>query len=82
MSNYNNNNIVDPIKDILSRLCELETKITFQDALIDELNDVVTMQSNDIEKLKTAIKFLQGKLKECNVSNVALPSEETPPPHY
>lgn len=68
--------------NIVNRLDDLESKLTFQEATIEELNNVITKQSYDIERMKVAIRFLEGKLKECNVSNVALPSEETPPPHY
>lgn len=64
------------------KIIELETKIAFQEYTIEQLNSELLNQQNDIEKLKTAIKVLQGKLNSCVISNVALPSEETPPPHY
>ncbi len=61
---------------------ELETKIAFLENTVDELNSVVTNQSSEIQELKTAVRYLNSKLRECSISNVALPSEETPPPHY
>ena len=68
--------------DLADRLVELETKVAFQDETIEELSNVIASQSADLEKMKIALRYLQSKLKECNISNVALPSEETPPPHY
>ncbi len=65
-----------------SLINELETKVSFLEETVDILNNVVADNSREIEELKIAIKFLSGKLRKCSVSNVALPSEETPPPHY
>lgn len=69
-------------QELADRLIELETKVAFQDETIEELSNVIAGQSVDLEKMKIALRYLQSKLKECNISNVALPSEETPPPHY
>jgi SlyX protein len=64
------------------QISELETKIAFLEETVDTLNRVVADNTRQIEALKTAVRFLSDKLRECSVSNVALPSEETPPPHY
>ncbi len=64
------------------RLEELESRMAFMEKTLEDLNAVVTRQSRELEELRTAIRHLSGRLRECTVSNVALPSEETPPPHY
>ena len=56
--------------------------MAFMEKTLEDLNAVVTRQSQELEELRTAIRHLSGRLRECTVSNVALPSEETPPPHY
>jgi len=65
-----------------NRLIELETKISYQDHLIDELNDVVTRQQQQIDRLEKAVKNLNEHLKQGNSSGLARPDEEVPPPHY
>jgi SlyX protein len=56
--------------------------MAFMEKTLEDLNAVVTRQSRELEELRTAVRHLSGRLRECTVSNVALPSEETPPPHY
>lgn len=68
--------------DYEDRLIELETKISFDEDIIEKLSDEIAKQQLEIENLKQIVRFMQGKLKDVVGSNVALPSEETPPPHY
>lgn len=68
--------------DYEARLIELETKISFDEDIIEKLSDEIAKQQLEIENLKQIVRFMQGKLKDVVDSNVALPSEETPPPHY
>ncbi len=65
-----------------NRLIELETKISYQDHIIDELNDVVTRQQQQIDRLEKAMKSLNEHLKQAGSSGLARPDEEVPPPHY
>lgn len=64
------------------RLIELETKISYQDHIIGELNDVVTRQQKQIDRLEKAMAQLQDYLKQSAQSGLARPDEEVPPPHY
>ncbi|NWF36696.1 SlyX family protein [Mariprofundus sp. KV] len=64
------------------RLIELETKISYQDHLIGELNDVVTRQQNQIDRLEKAMSRLHEQMKSGSDSGLARPDEEAPPPHY
>jgi len=64
------------------RLIELETKISYQDHLIGELNDVVTRQQQQIDKLEKEMKKMIDHLKAPDDSGIARPDEEAPPPHY
>ena len=69
-------------QELEARITELETKISFNEYTIEQLNSEMPNQQIVIENLKREIRFLHGKLKDVVGSNVALPSEETPPPHY
>jgi len=65
-----------------SRLTELETKISYQDHLIGELNDVVIRQQQQIDQLEKAVLRVSEHLKQAGGSGLARSDEEVPPPHY
>ena len=58
-----------------NRIEELETKIAFQEQLLDELNHALVQQQFDIDKMQVQLRYMANKLKDFQ-------SEETPPPHY
>ena len=64
------------------RLTELETRVAFQEQTIQELNEVVTRQQAEIERLSQGYETLKLQLLELAPSLVANRDEETPPPHY
>lgn len=64
-----------------ARITELETKVAFQELIIEELNQSLIEQQFAIDKLQTQIRHIAEKLKGAQVSQVASRSEE-PPPHY
>lgn len=68
--------------DLLNRIAELETKITFQEGLIDDLNQALITQQFALDKLQQQVRLLAQKLSDLQPSNIASMSEETPPPHY
>jgi len=68
--------------DIEHRIIELETRLSYQDRLIQELNEVVTRQQNQIDHLEAGMKRVRDHMKESAASQIARPDEETPPPHY
>ena len=70
------------IKEIEELLIQLESKIAFQDATIEELNQVVTQQKIEISRFKEALKIVTERLKSSQSSMLARPEDETPPPHY
>ena len=65
--------------EISERFMLLETKIAYQDKLLDELNQVLLERGRQVDdlsrKLQSAIDTLRSTLKE------AKPGHE-PPPHY
>ncbi len=60
------------------RLIDLETKISFQEVLIDDLQKVVNDQYLSLEKIEKSMKLLNEKLKARESSS---PKNEKPP-HY
>jgi len=63
-------------------LIELETRISYQDHTIEELNEVVTRQQEQIDRLEKEMKQLRQHLEQSSSTGLARPDEEVPPPHY
>ena len=64
------------------RITELETRLVFQDDVIEKLNEVVTNQQQQLDKITRELLDLRAQIKSLEPSNVATDKEETPPPHY
>jgi len=65
-----------------AQIDELEMKQAFQEQTIEELNQALTKQQFLIDEMRVQLKFMVGKVKGMQTSNMADESEETPPPHY
>jgi SlyX protein len=65
------------MSDAQHRLTELEIKLTHQERLLDELNEVVTEQRNVIDRLEKRTVMLEKAL----FSMQEEPANEAPP-HY
>jgi SlyX protein len=61
------------------RLIELEMKISHQDALLEELNEVVTKQQETIDLLEAKVKSLLQRFQD-SAEETAAHNEK--PPHY
>lgn len=67
---------------IFARITELETKVAFQEVIIEELNQALISQQFAVDKMQLQLRQLAEKLQGLQPSNIASRSEETPPPHY
>lgn len=68
-----------------TKLIELETKFSFQEDLLQSLDEVVTRQQADLEKLNLQVKHLQAQLQELAETPPAASQgslEDEKPPHY
>jgi len=68
--------------DLNERIIELETKSSYQEHLIQELNEVVISQQKQIDALQASVQSMSDYLKNNQGSQLARPDEEVPPPHY
>jgi len=68
--------------DLNERIIELETKSSYQEHLIQELNEVIISQQKQIDALQASIQRMSDYLKNSQGSQLARPDEEVPPPHY
>jgi SlyX protein len=67
---------------MIQRLEELEVRVAFQDKTIQELNDVVTRQQRELDRLTQQLEALKQQVRAAAPSLVVSREEETPPPHY
>ena len=70
------------VEQLESRVNDLECQLAFQEQTIEELNEALSQQQMLITKMQDQMKYVVGKVKNIDASNLADASEETPPPHY
>jgi SlyX protein len=73
-----------PNSELSSRIDELESRLAFQDDLIESLNQVVSRQDHDLAMLTLRLQELSAKINEIGeAAATATPSAESEaPPHY
>ena len=65
-----------------ARLEALETRIAHQDEVIEDLNQTVTTQWREIDRLTREITMLRDRMAAAEAQVGAEPGDEPPPPHY
>jgi SlyX protein len=68
------------VDDLSERLDALEMRLTYQDVTIETLNQTITAQWVEIDRLTRQVAELKERMREAE-SNAAGPVNE-PPPHY
>lgn len=68
------------IARLIERIEAMETRIAFQDDTIETLNETITAQWKQIDRLTRQVGTLGERLQEAE-SNSGAPRNE-PPPHY
>jgi SlyX protein len=66
--------------DLSERIDALEMRLTYQDVTIETLNQTITAQWVEIDRLTRQVAELKERLQEAE-SNATGPANE-PPPHY
>ncbi len=64
------------------RLTDMEMLIMHQGHVIDQLNEVVTLHQNSIDRLTMELRLIKEHLRGLVTSQNRTPDEEEPPPHY
>ena len=70
----------DNTSNVRDEIIDLQTKFAFQEDTIAQLNEVVTRQQVQIERLQNATETLQRQVLEMPTAESA--ANEPPPPHY
>jgi SlyX protein len=64
------------------RISELESRVAFQEQMIDELNDVIARQDQILMDLSQVVKMLNQKVNTGQHDEIITEGVEPPPPHY
>jgi SlyX protein len=64
-----------------SRLEKIETKLSFSEDLLEELNRTVVRQQQEIERLQKQVRALREQFATLLPGPTDAPHDE-PPPHY
>jgi SlyX protein len=64
------------------RIVELESKVAFQDELINRLDEILVAQRDELDRLSERVRRLEEQVKAGGASMIRPEAEETPPPHY
>lgn len=65
-----------------AHIIDLETRLTYQEAALQELNDVIVRQQKMLDRLDAQLEVLRQQLRAQTQFDVLPASQEPPPPHY
>ena len=69
------------IAHFIKRLDSLETQLAFQEDTISELNDLLTQQGNELQRIQKHLMIVAERLQQIPEGNNQNPIDERPP-HY
>ncbi|ARB47616.1 SlyX family protein [Alloalcanivorax xenomutans] len=64
------------------RFLDIETKLAYQEDLVNELNRIVSGQQRSLDELEKVCQRLVERVVELNEEVTALRIQDAPPPHY
>jgi len=65
-----------------SRFEDIETKLSFQEHLLENLNDALTSQQRQLDELKRQITKIGDMMESSQEDQTDNSHQEAPPPHY
>lgn len=68
--------------ELVSRMEALESRLMHQEAAIEELTRTLLNQERQLADQAATIRQLESRLKTLKPVDIALSTDEIPPPHY
>lgn len=65
-----------------SRIDALEVRLAHQDRIIEDLNQTITAQWKDIDRLKREVERLSDRMASAELALGPDQGDEPPPPHW
>lgn len=63
-------------------IVELQMKVSFQDGLLEELNQVIIDQQKQISRIELALETMKVQVNSMQVGNQESGQQHELPPHY
>ncbi len=60
----------------------LESRNAFQDDIIEQLNNELTVHQDEIAEIKAQLNLIANRIKDSVEASAGKPDVEPPPPHY
>ncbi|NQZ20833.1 MAG: SlyX family protein [Colwellia sp.] len=70
------------INELRNSIDALESRNAFQDDVIEQLNNELSVHQLEISALKSQLKLIASRIKDNNTEQSQSQSIESPPPHY
>ena len=74
--------MVNMVMDHEAHIVDLETRLTYQEVTLQELNDVIVCQQKMLDTLSNQIELLRQQMRSQAQFDVLPMSQEPLPPHY
>lgn len=68
--------------DQSAHIIDLETRLTYQEIALQELNDVIVRQQKMLDSLGAQFELIRQQMRAQAQFDVLPASQEPPPPHY
>jgi len=68
--------------DMNDDIIDLQTRVAFQDSLLEEFNQVLTSQQQQISRLENSMGAMRSQIETMQSSQSEGETIEPPPPHY
>jgi len=72
----------ETMKKIELRIEALESRNAFQDDVIEQLNEEITVHQHQISELQQQLQLLANRVKDASPEQFDKEEVEPPPPHY
>jgi SlyX protein len=73
---------VKSVNELTTAIEMLETRNAFQDDLIEQLNQEITIHQSQLAELKHQVTIMANRMKENTPDQQGKEEVEPPPPHY
>ena len=65
-----------------AHIIDLETRLTYQEATLQELSDVIARQQKTLDNLGAQLELVRQQMRAQAQFDVLPTAQEPPPPHY
>lgn len=73
--------VPEPMNTLEEQIIELQSRVTFQEDTLNELNEVLVAQNAQIDLLRQQLRALSEQYRDLKLQGHE-PAADQPPPHY